>query len=180
MGQYIQIGICTEFSLCRPEVLRAEVSDDEIEQATCQQSIDLSLFERAHSPEALRWKLRRPLVEDGLVAFLQSQWTLAQGAPAAEQQQLLARLSVVRAYDDILRVIEDEGSWMLQRDRHQVPLTIGRWRRRIRGEAAVLIYFTEGKALLECYTGLFRYIEKLIARQRAEHPLAAAVSAALQ
>ena len=66
-----------------------------------------------------------------------------------------------------------------QRHRGDVRFHVGPSRRALTGEVELLIYLLEGKASLESYEQLFRYMEKLIGMQRARHPLAAAVKVIL-
>ena len=43
-----------------------------------------------------------------------------------------------------------------------------------------IVYLSEGKAMLECYGTLFRYVEHFIHQQRDRFPIAAAVKLGLE
>ena len=69
---------------------------------------------------------------------------------------------------------------MLHPMEHEESLPIGRWHhQRVRVVFEEIISLTEGKALLECYNDLFRYLGHVIAQQRQQHPIAAATQVTL-
>ena len=76
-------------------------------------------------------------------------------------------------------IIAEEGSWILRPSRFTQFFTTRKWRHRLCSEIAMITYLTEGKALLECHDKLFRYLERMIALQKEQHPLAAAVRVCL-
>jgi hypothetical protein len=148
---------------------------DEVAAAISEQSIDLSLFTKKEDAETVTWELPEAMLNDGLVDFLRDQFLLTRTTLADEQATLLAKLTAAGTWERMLGIIEEDGGWVLHRGRFKEHFTVGKWRFGISVWLDLNVYVVEGKAMLECYANLFRYMEKSIARQRTRYPLAAAV-----
>lgn len=174
MGQYIQIGVCQQVQVATDALARTGVTVADV-QSAIGADLDLSLFDLHESPEALVWTLKEPLLRDGLVPFVTRQLQLVKPALDDEYLEFLPTLAACRDTPEILSRVQTDGSWMLRLYQHREELDLP-WRRRgVYAHFSLLVYLTEGKALLECYNDLFRYMQRTITFQKAEFPLAAAV-----
>lgn len=179
MGQYIEIGVCTEIRVAKSNLDRYKLGLVELEEAI-QKEVGLHLFDGEETATEHVWHLKEHLLTQGFAAFLRSQRLMAKGRIEPEAEVFFSSLEGCKTRAEVEALTESTGSWVLQRVRATDDLRVGAGQVRVPVKFSVLVYLLEGKVIIDAYRSLFRYLRNALALQKAEHPIVEAVWATVE
>lgn len=171
MGIYFDIGICTEIVLdFEREPTQQSLVDWEHK---LNQELDLSLYYLEEEGEIVKWKLKPEFLEEGLLEFLEWQYSL-DPRPARSTSPLFDAIRKASTAPEIIALAENQSY-----SRFSIAWWGGNsiFFPRPRPEWRVISFFSGGK--IQCETGFdfFAYLQRLVQAQKYLHPLAGAVKA---
>ena len=180
MGSYIHVGLVVRASAAWDDRGDTIPSDDERAGWFREQGLEPGLFDLAADQHTAVWTLQPQWLGESLVGFLREQDRIAQlgGSMLKERQELYERLLALSSWEEVTTLAE-EGRYF---DFH----LWSEYERRRRWEPGpreadftLLVYLSEGKAFLECWTTFFRYLEHMIGLQADRFPIARAAKLAI-
>jgi hypothetical protein len=177
MGQYIEIGVCTEVRVAKAHLRRYKLSLAELREAL-QEELGLHLFDEVETEAEHVWQIQERLLTQGFAEFLRHQRAMTRQMSRPEAEAFLVALEACQSAAEVHALIESEAyseAFVLWRGRSREDLVVGRWKHRVPAELIVLLYLLEGKVIMECYQNLFRYLRSALAYQKVEHPIVEAV-----
>ena len=179
MGQYIGCGIATKLTV-RKKSDRTwnELPREELLNILSKQ-LDLSIFSVAEDDEYLYLTVKEELLENNILSFINEQLLKINSKYYKDDLDKLKKLKG-KKYQDLLEEAED-GSIssfdLMEGNKYSNNVSY-----LTNGDhecyADTIVYFCEGKVLMECYYHLFKYMRKLII-EGSKNPIKNAVMVAL-
>jgi hypothetical protein len=177
MGQYIQIGVCTEVRVAKAHLERSKLSLVELREAL-QEELGLHLFDEEETEAEHVWRIKERLLTQGFADFLRHQRAMTREESRPEAEAFLVALEACQSAAEVHALTNSEAcpeAFVLWPGHTREILGVGPWKRRVAADLSVLIYLLEGKVFMECYRKFFRYLRSALAYQKIENPIVEAV-----
>ncbi len=175
MGQYLSIGICTNFSISKSEMKSAKTSIEEIEDALQNEGYYLPIFERQESENAWKWSLKESIFTMEMAQFVEKQLDIF-GETDDDVEQLLADLKNCKSKNDFWGLAEQGNYECFQWDRYgesdYISMSFGK---HLRINYDCIMLFSAGKISMESDGGLFQYFVRNIVIANPEFEIAKAL-----
>ncbi len=181
MGSYIHVGLVARVSAEWKERAGSTPSDDERTTWLREQRIEPALFDVVADEHTAVWTLKSDWLGAPLVSFLQEQDRVVQlhDSYFEERQQLYGRLLTMSSWDEVI-TLADKNEYMEFHLWTEPGIRSRCWEvAPVESEFTLIVYLAEGKAFLECWDRLFRYVEHMIGLQADRFPIARAVKLAI-
>lgn len=157
MGQFLEVGIAIKLIVSKKDKRWAKDYTIEQIQEELGKCINLALYDlEKEDEEYLYWQIKRNIFAENVGAFLAEQSLLWGGALPEELTALLA----TKDYDQIIEVAQDKSYCEFQMIDGIGQFNYLMEHVKVYGES--IAFFIEGKAYLECYYNLFKYMNNLI------------------
>lgn len=157
MGQYLEVGIAISLTVSKKKRRWDTIYTREQIEEELRENINLDLYElKEEDNEYLYWQIKRNEFVENISEFLTEQSSFY-GRPVSTE---LMALLETKDYDQIIRAAKDKQYYEFQMIEGGGKFSYLMENVDVYGES--ITFFTEGKAYLECYYNLFRYMGKLL------------------
>lgn len=159
MGQFLEVSIAMRLIVSKTDRRWSKSYTMEQIKAELGKMINLDLYELEKEDDAyLHWQIKKDVFAENIYEFLLEQSLLYDRT----LPQDLAKLLQTKDYDQILETAKDKRYCEFQ-----MVDSIGEYHylmENVQVYGETILFFMEGKAYLECYYKLFRYMGNLIRR----------------
>lgn len=168
MGQYIGFGIATKITVKKANSRTWHLSTKDELLEKLKKNIDLKIFDVTEDDDYLFLEIKHELFEKNIVQFISEQLHKIDEKNYHDDLEELKELNG-KSYEELLRKVHKGYFQFLEGNKftNDVSYLIND------GSdcyADIIMYFCEGKAILECYSDLFTYIRNLIIKS-SDNPL---------
>lgn len=163
MGQYIQLGICCKATISKRQMEESVTYEQLIEEMN--KEINLDLYDITEDEEEYVFILKNENLKKGdLIKFLQEQYELCY-AEKDDVKEIIDILEKTDNSNDIISIAKEKKYQNFQyNDYVYENIYCTKWRHRISVQYELIVYFIQGKILMECYYDFLRYIENIISK----------------
>ena len=178
MGRYLAIGITIDLSFEKKKAAREFASLEAGVKYVEEHYAPLDLYDKAEDDEYVTYKLKDQFLENGLVDFLRDFYAAREpnGGQTKEPEIILAKLSEVHTAAEIMSLAREKCWERFQWDQYWDTITIyeTKW-------GPVDVYQSgidlslDGKILMECYGGLFKFLSTVLQEKFSKHAIAKAL-----
>lgn len=181
MGQYLSIGIATSISVNKEDAMQEGlVSITEVKNVLSEQYNNRNIYDWEEDEKYVRLKLRPDVAEQEWIDFLSDfyQERYRNGRVAHVNMEELKKLNTL---DGWLKLANENKYPHYQSDSPFYYYTElpGRYGRGIRTNVSMIDLSLDGKILIECYEGLFHFIERLLRKRFSKYRLSDSLIVAL-
>lgn len=160
MGTYIVVGPCYEFNV---DIRGVKEEELDIVRKNASQFIDTDAFNCSIEDGWMSFTAKEEMFFDGFVKLVERQYELwgVSEHRAEEAKEILDKISNVKNLEELVSLADEKMYEHFQStdDYWYVKSNFGRT---CPARVHTIILYMEGKAMLECFVGLFSGIEKLI------------------
>ncbi len=179
MGQFLTVGLCTEFSFSTKKF--KESYTEEMFNEKLQKKFDLSLYNKTYldyeskgkNPKYIRYTIKPDIFTDNILDFVKSQFKLYENTD--DDINDISRAIKGKTFNEIIELADDKKFYHFQ----LLPY-YGDYVRDFRTgiiyiDVTLIQIFGAGKIIMETYNELFNYFENVIKETNRENPLRNAV-----
>ncbi|MBT2282212.1 hypothetical protein J7E78_01425 [Paenibacillus polymyxa] len=158
MGQYLQMGICHQMLIGKREIEKTTIEKIKGELGKL---INLELFDLEESEENISFIIKESVVQEQLHMFLSEQFSLYDQSYAEDFSELLLEIEKRQSLVEIIELAEEKEFRFFKNSEVYDYVDITPWSR-IRVETSLMLFFFEGKLLMESYCSFLRYLENMV------------------
>ncbi|MNW32966.1 hypothetical protein D3C74_99190 [compost metagenome] len=158
MGQYLQMGICHQMLIGKREIGKTTIAKIKDELGKL---VDLELFDFEESEANVSFIIKESVVQEQLHMFLSEQFALYEQSYAEDFSELLSEIEKRQSLVEIIEMAEEKEFRFFHNSEVYDYVDITPWSR-ICVETSLMLFFFEGKLLMESYNSFLRYLEKLV------------------
>lgn len=177
MGCYLHIAVCTQIQV-KQEYIESKESVLEDLTRRLGKTLDLHLYQFANEGGWLSWYLKKEILEQGLLSYLERQFELFE-LDTRFTAPIVKELKAKNSWDEILhfaRHSNQHENFCYCEDRQHI--SVGR-HNYIPINYQYIQFLSDGKIMLESHQCL-TYLERLIQLQQERYPLAGATQVWVQ
>lgn len=173
MGTYLCTGICTKIQIEKKHIESKKVTMEEIVKEL-QTEIDIELFDNVEDEEGIIcWSIKKKYIENGLIDFLRSQYEIYD--KGNDYSKYYREIEKAKTYENILKLAKKPLGPYFQHLQRPSDLSIDKGWKYIDIYYDIIVFFLDGKIIMECYGDIFHYFEYMIRLQKDKYPIAGAV-----
>lgn len=174
MGQYIQVGICYKFNVMKEDLIECNMSKDDFIKIM-DEKIDIDCYNIEESHKEYEFKIKDEVFTNvELNSFLKEQYSFFE---VDDSDEIFNDINKLNGYDDIVGFAERKPYENFQQSNNVEDVSFTYWKS-FSVKYKNIIFFMNGKAYMECYNDLLRYMEKLI-KNKNTHKISGTVKAFL-
>ncbi|MEJ6950180.1 hypothetical protein [Natronospora cellulosivora (SeqCode)] len=176
MGNYLCVGICKNIVISRVEVEEKDIKLNDI-LVKLNEIIDLAMYDKVENGEEIIWKLKEEFInQEELIKFLELQFEFYKQYPADEENfmQVIDFLKKTNSCNEIIDKARTKSLASFQITNHKNSYQISSFKR-LNFNFEIILFLSQGKILMECYSNILQYFERIIRLQRDKFPIAGAV-----
>jgi hypothetical protein len=156
MGQYLQMGICYDFSAYKSSSFTADDIADMLSK-----DVDISLYTCHETEKEIHFQINEQIVMEQLHDFTKFQFSLYYSKNSSYEEELTA-ISNSSSFQELIQLAREYELGRFQDSEivysYQVPDSRGS----IRINVSMFTMFYEGKIIMEDYDSFLRYLENVI------------------
>lgn len=163
MGQYIYAAITHNVKIMKKELEKYHIDKNNLMEYM-KNEIDLSCFDFIEFDDYVEFRAKENIFNSQeLAGFIKEQSLLFNDRKDTieEVEELSLKLKELSQYDEIVELAKTKSYCNFQELSGIYSINYG-FRSYFSAEVKSILFFMEGKAYLECYDSLFKYIEVLI------------------
>lgn len=174
MGQFLKVGMCYKFNVKKSDLEECKMDKDALVEFMSKE-IDITCYNVYEKEEEYEFKIKDEIfTAKEIIGFLKEQYALFD---MNKTEELFNNLSKLTSYDEILEYGENKSQENFQLMMNREEYSFSPWRSFLVKYYSIL-FIVEGKAYIECYGTLLRYIENLI-KNKNEYKMSGTVKAFL-
>lgn len=162
MGQYLQMGICYRMEIDKKSMDRLDLTYEKLVNELNKQ-IDMSLFNCGETQDKLTFEIKESVLEQ-LQEFMQFQYSLyPQKKPYIDCFKLSVELiGGLSSFQEIIQVAEEKNLPCFQSNVITNEIKVLPWGYWLKIDISMLVFFVEGKIIMEGYNSFLRFIENIV------------------
>jgi len=172
MGTYLCAGICTKIQIVKKDMTSKKITLEEIIE-DLQREIELGLFDKEEDEDTIYWSIKRKYIEYGLIDFLKSQYEIYN--KKGDYYEYYREIEKAKTFGKILKLAKKPLGQNFHSLHRPSYLMIDRNWKDINVYYDIIVFFMDGKIIMECYRDIFHYFEHMIRLQKDKYPVAGAV-----
>ena len=159
MGQYVQLGICNKAIISKTQLEGRVTYEEFIEEMN--KELNLELYNIIDDEEKYIFVLKsKALDKDKLIEFLEEQYDLCY-ADKVYTQKIIDKMKNISNSEDVINLDKEKKYENFQyNDYAYGNIYCTKRQHKIVIEYELMVYFIQGKILMECYYDFLKYIAK--------------------
>lgn len=166
------IGVCVKVIISKSHHSFQKHGIDEI-VSSLKDQLDLALYEMYEDENHVIWVIKNEVLEKQLLPFTERQHQYF--VDQQNNKEIIAALQKTLLASEIIALARERQYVNFQLFTGANGIAVGKWSDYLRYKYETIIYYHGGKAVMEEYSDLFRYLEQMIRLQSNEFPIAGAV-----
>ncbi|WDM21283.1 hypothetical protein [Paenibacillus polymyxa] len=158
MGQYLQMGICHQMLIEKKGIGKTKIEEIERELGKL---VDLRLFDFKETEDIFSFTIMESVVKEQLQNFLKDQFALYDQSYKEDFCSVLSEVAQKQSLEQIVGLAKEMEFRFFQYSDVTDHVAISPWSR-VCVETSLMLFFFEGKILMEGYNSYLRYLEKLV------------------
>ena len=178
MGRYLAIGITTNLALQKKKAENAFESIQNAIKYVEDNYAPLDIYDRTENEEYVMFKIKKTLLETELIDFLGDFYAarMSFNGKSGECDSLISTLKEAHTAEEIMSLAADKRWEHFQKDSYWEAICIRDelWHR-VYLEREGIDLSLDGKILMECYGGLFKFFTSLVQEKFNKYSLSKAL-----